>query len=157
MPTAPTASAFAAVRRFCRWHVFPSQQETATVDGTGTNKLVLKTLHLTDITSVTINDQAIEDYTWDTGGIVTRSRGRWPRGIKNITIDFTHGYPNVPDDLDAVLESIAARAGAFPIAGAEQQNAGPFGVRFTKGYSGGLALLESEKQALADYRVPVGF
>ena len=93
------ASALAAARRYCGWHVNPVRvDDEVTVDGTGGWVLSLPTMNLLSVREV---DE--DGITWGpeelrisrTRGTVTkRSGGRWTAAYGAVTAVMTHGFTN---------------------------------------------------------------
>lgn len=114
-PSAPYPSSVldavaADVRREAGWHIAPAQEETVTLDGPESQRLILPTLRLvavTEIRDVSGDDPVILDgYRVNTRtGIVYRRAG-WPCGVAVIEVDMEHGFVSVPPDL---LPEIAVR------------------------------------------------
>ncbi len=97
------ADAWAAVRRYCGWHVSPVRlNDTVTVDGPNSRVLWLPTKKLVDLHSIVENDVVIysdssgstttEPY-WHTSGRVTKtSRAYWTWKPRAIDVVMDHGY-----------------------------------------------------------------
>lgn len=91
---------------------------TAVLDGTGTDALLLPQLPVTAAGTVTVNGDAVTDYTLSSNGILYRGgsigdacSSAWPSGRQNITVTYDHGYADdeVPLDVCMVALAIAAR------------------------------------------------
>ena len=95
---AAVAAAEAMVRSYCGWHIAPSETHTVTLDGKGGSTLFLPSLHVTAITSITVDGTllAATGYEWSETGQVNRKYGAWPRKLRSIVVVFTHGYTDVP-------------------------------------------------------------
>lgn len=99
-----TSAAAASVRTKCEWHIAPSVTETVKLRAGG-SVVLLPSLHVTDVASVVdVNDAEITGWDWSPEGIIELPYGGFPRFV---TVTFTHGYPDCPDDL---LPIIAERA-----------------------------------------------
>lgn len=145
----PVAEAEAAVRAYAQWHIAPNRDDTDSFRSHGGPVLLLKSLHVTDVVSVTIDGTAITDYQWFENGVLRREAG-WPCG--KVEVEFKHGY-SVTDigDLYGVIHALAARGGST---GAYVQVGQ---VRVATDKSGaplGGALSASEKAVLDRYRLP---
>lgn len=101
------------VRVECGWHIAPTVTETLTLDSAGGRVLTLPTLRLVAVTEV-------RDVTGDTPEVLTGwrqskvgmlSRVSWPVGFAAVEVDLTHGYPECPPDLLAVLAERCQRFG----------------------------------------------
>jgi hypothetical protein len=103
-------AALAAARRYCGWHVTPVlSAQSVTLDGSGTNLLVLPTLNVTALTQViedgiTLN---VADLSWSPRGLIVKKSGYWWSSMfAGITVTFSHGYATAPDFESALLSSI---------------------------------------------------
>lgn len=151
MPLTPLAAATAAVADWCEWHVAPEKTETITVEGGGTDTLLLPTLHLVSVAAVTDldNDGApVTGWRQRTRGVLF---GCWAkRRLYEVTM--THGYAAMPDSVQAVIDAVAARE-----PGSTGQLAQVGQVRYavdpaTGAPYGGL-LTAAERSALARYKL----
>jgi hypothetical protein len=70
------------------------------------------------------------------------------------TVTFTHGFENPPEDVTAVVQSLAARAIATPTSAGSLtgRSAGPFSESYAQSV-GPMSLLDTDKAALAPYRI----
>lgn len=160
-------AAEAAVRAYCGWHIYPSRDDTVVVDGSGAHLLMLPTLHLTDVASVTetatfSEGPVVLDLTdglvqWSANGYLVREGQRWTTRLRGVEADITHGYPDLPLDLQAVVLALSSRAVASP-GGATLDQAGPFQVRLatnSDGTAGGVLLTGLERSVLDTYKIPL--
>jgi hypothetical protein len=97
---------------------FNAGTTTFTLDGTGTDALLLPELPVTAAGTVLVDGTAIEDgYALNSNGILFRGsagadpRSVWPSGRQNITVTAEHGYSTVdlPRDVKMVALQIASR------------------------------------------------
>jgi len=148
--------ATAEVRRFCGWHITPSVTEDVTVDGSGHGFVSLPSLHVTAVSSV-IEDGYLLDatsYEWSSIGQLWRA-WPWSGRLRSITASITHGFPDIPEDVRAVVLAVAARAKASPD-GVVRRQVGPFSESYSQtgfNVAGGVSLLQHEKDALARYKL----
>lgn len=167
------AEASASIRNYCRQDFDEVEDDEATLDGTGTSKLLLPQLPVTEVTEVLVDDEALEsdDYVLGQHGILHRVGARWPAGIQNVIVTYSHGYDEIPADVAAICARAAGRAyqaglraeesGGVP--GIASTNLGDYGVSFASeggagqegilGASAAHLLLPSEKRILDAYRV----
>jgi hypothetical protein len=95
--------------------------DTITMDGTGTDALLLPERPVTAAGTVTVHGTAVTDYVLNGNGILFR-RGTitsswcwpgltWPYGRQNITVTYNHGYAdaNIPRSVRVVALAIAGR------------------------------------------------
>ena len=167
MPAPPKPAvddqAVAFVQTYCGWHIAPELDETLTLDGPGGWALTLPSLHVVSIASVTENGTALvedSDYTWSESGIIRRrcwandpevwAPGWWSCEYRSIVVELTHGYPDWPPELAAVIGTISDRLKDNPT-GLEQITVGPFSEKYA---TGGAALSAGEHFVLDAYRLP---
>jgi hypothetical protein len=151
------AQASALIRSYCGWNLYPSTSETLTVDGSGAAVLALPTLHVSAVTSVkedgealTLDTPAIQgDYEWSASGFLRRIGASWTTKLRGVVVVATHGYADAPLEVQAVCLQAAARAVADPF-GAKREFAGGVQVDYT--VPGGLS--DMEKLVLDRHRVP---
>jgi hypothetical protein len=96
---------------------FNRDTTTVTLDGTGTDALLLPDMPVSGAGTVTVNGGTVTDYTLASNGILLRGtagvdpRPTWPTGRQNITVTFDHGYSDqdIPRDIRMVALSVASR------------------------------------------------
>ena len=139
--------------------------DSITVDGTGTGRLVLPEWPVTSVASVTADGTLLtfaDDYKWTLRGVLLRVGAVWVYDIGNVAVVYTHGYSVTPPALTSVCVEMAARAWSTPASGAvTQESIGSYSVSYdTAGEAvRGLELKESERRVVADFgrvRVLVG-
>jgi hypothetical protein len=102
---------------------------TVTLDGTGTDALLLPQRPVTAVAGVQVNGAAITDYVLSAQGALFRgtagarasSSPTWPLGRQNVQVVYSAGYQTlaVPADVCEVALNVAMRAVAQGIASAE--------------------------------------
>lgn len=110
----PSATALAAVQAYCGWHIGPSQEDTLILDGSGASLLMLPSLHVTDVASIsadydgglTVLDPT--SYDWSAVGMIELRNGCFPHRFRSVTVTFTHGYSEMPANVQAVVDQITA-------------------------------------------------
>lgn len=153
------AGASAAIRRYCGWHVAPVVTETLTLDGPGGRVLSLPTLNVSAVGPVVEDTTSLTDstdYRWSADGSVKRKSGYWSDDYRILTVTLTHGYflQDVPDVVRVIL-AVVARELSSPT-GATREQAGAVSVSWaisSPGVSGGIALLQHERDVLDHYRI----
>lgn len=90
---------------------FTESTETVTLDGTGTDALVLSQLPISSVQSVTVAGTADTNYALSGTGVLVKTSGVWPRGRQNVTVKYRHGYrsTDIPADIRQVALGLAAR------------------------------------------------
>lgn len=152
----PIEAATQAIRDYCGWHVAPPQEDTLTLDGTGTDTILLPSRLVVDVTQVKIRGEELPEssYEWSTIGALRRLNGVWPNSYRSIEVTLKHGFTDMSVLAD-VVESIAARVRMDATGAVSTQRAGTQQVSFFAGSTGG-GLMASEKERLAPYVVNWG-
>jgi hypothetical protein len=96
---------------------FNAGTSTVTLDGSGTDALLLPEVPVTAAGTVVVNGGTVTDYTLNGNGILLRGtagvdpRPVWPIGRQNIVVTYNHGYQEIdlPRDVRMVALSIASR------------------------------------------------
>lgn len=155
-PASPEESATQAIRDYCGWHVAPVIEATLTLDGTGTDTVLLPSRRVVEVDSVTVNGTqlGVDDYEWSTDGLLRRRGRPWPDRYRAITVELKHGFESMAVLAD-IVASITARVRMDPTGALANQRAGTQYVGFTPGSAGG-GLMQSEKARLAPYKLTWG-
>lgn len=90
---------------------------TATLDGSGTDALLLPELPVSRAGTVLVDGTAVTDYVLTGNGLLLRGsagsdpRLVWPSGRQNVVVTYDHGYADadIPRSVRMVALSIAAR------------------------------------------------
>lgn len=150
----PSLAASARIRRYCGWHIWPSETASVDLDGEGGRCIFLPSLHVTAVTSVIADGVTLTDYQWSENGVMERIC--WPTGRRNITVNFVHGYDNLPDDLADVAARVEAR-GPIAAAGVKSKTMGSASVTYGADLAGGISsdgFAGDELLVLDSYRIP---
>jgi hypothetical protein len=145
---------------------FEAATDTVTLDGTGTDTLLLPQLPVNSAGTVVVNGGTLNstDYgvgadgrlvrtggtaVWSTWGQTSAPSAYWPRGRQNISVTYTHGYAGtVPSDVRRVALELAHRM--FTQGGAISETVG----QVTKRYAvASTDLTNGEKAILRMHRV----
>lgn len=146
--------------------------ETVTLDGTGTDALVLPQLPVNNVGTVSIRGTVVDPQFYDLkdNGVLVRVYGtattsnqplfsddwqyvnsysevRWPLGRQNISVTYSHGYGTVPADLQEVALSLASRLVIQGVA--LQESTGPNSIRYAVSSTD---LTSGEKAIIRKYR-----
>lgn len=152
-----------AIQRMVGWHVAPVQTDTVLLDGASVGDLLaLPSLKVRDVTSIATLEWGVSAtldpglYEWSANGNVRRRYGyAWPYGFRNVSVTFTHGFDEVPDLKQVVLQ-VVAQALSSPT-GATREQAGQVAMSWATtapGVSGGLSLLQRDLDVVAAYTLP---
>jgi hypothetical protein len=142
---------------------FNQSTSTVTLDGTGTDALLLPELPVTSAGTVTVAGGTITDYVLNTRlGMLIRKASNtdvdytnacrtltWPEGRQNIVVTYQHGYADadLPRDVRMVALSIASRLVVQGVA-VEESN-GPVSVKYP---TAATDLTAGELRILQKYR-----
>lgn len=146
----PTPSAgLSAVRAWCGWHVAPSRTETVEVESDGASVMLLPSLHVTGVSEVRDEDAEVvssDSYKWRKNGIV---RGCWWKCNELYEFDITHGYDDMPLELQQIIDDLNASGVGSTVT---RETSGPFSREF------GSADLESQpisvRSIISRYKLP---
>lgn len=102
-------TAVATVRLLAGWHIWPVREETITVDTAGDPLIILPTLHVEDVTAVTVDGEPVDmrRVSWSPEGMLTLYGA--PRGFRRVSVTLHHGYESAPA-LAGVCLKMAGRA-----------------------------------------------
>lgn len=102
---------------------------------------------VTDVTSVTVDGLAVE---WELSGSVLSVDS-----LDVVTVVYSHGFAELPDELAELVCQVASRLGAAPDAiaqGVQTQGAGPFSVGYGwDAWKAQAGLAQGEKDTLDRY------
>lgn len=149
--------ASAGIRRYCGWHISPSKTETLTLDGSGGRLIQLPTLHVTAVVSVKEDGEVLDPdcYEWSATGELRRLHRWWSNRYRSLEVQFTHGYNEVPDLKQIVLQ-VCAAAVASPM-GATVERAGQVSVQWgstAPGVAGGMTFQPRDLEIINQYKLP---
>jgi len=167
--------ASAAIRNYTRQYLEQVDDDVITLDSSGGYRLFLPELPVIDVTKVVEDGVTLtqgDDYKLGQHGILHRIDQKWASGIQNITITYSHGFGDIPDDIVAVCTRAASRsyqagvraADSDGLMGVASKSLGDFSVAFASESGGGTGegimgasaarmLLLSEKDTLDKYRI----
>lgn len=148
-----------ASNRFAGAVGFPVHQvkdEEIRLNGTGNPLLLLPTRNIGDI-SIAVDGDVLTstgDFEVDAAaGMVKRRGAIWPTGLGNIHVTYTHGWDEVPGDIqDAVLEQASIQA--YTLIHVTQESANNVSVSYGAQATVGVTTKWSE--CVAKYRVGHG-
>lgn len=168
--------ATAAIKNYCRQEIELVEDEEITLDvAAGRRKLFLPELPVVEVSEVVEDEETLtvtDDYKLGQHGVLHRVNAYWKEGIQIVTVTYSHGYDDIPDDIVAVCTRAAARAyqaglkaaDSEGVPGVSSKSLGDFSVTFAAEGGGGVGegvlgasaarlLLLSEKEILNAYRV----
>lgn len=102
------------------------EDDVVHLSGDGTRTLLLPAVPVVGEVTVVIGGSPVTDFEVARRAGILRRDARWPDGLENIEVTYTHGWDSVPGDIaDAVLEQAEATYWVLPsvanvAAGSEQ-------------------------------------
>ena len=124
------------------------------LSGQDSRTLLLPAFPVIGTPTIKINGETVTD--WDIGrerGILRRKGGVWPDGLDNIHIKWTHGWAEIPADIqDAILEQAETQFHA--IAAIASTSAGGESITFSAQAT--LGVTNRWAEAVTRYRVGGG-
>lgn len=175
--TAAIAAASAAIQNHCRQTISQVAADVLTLTVPENRRtILLPEQPVTAVASVVEDGTTLTvgtDYQWTRSGVLTRLGRCWASGWQDVVVTYTHGHGTIPDDLKDICVRAAARAyqaglraaAAGGIAGIASEQLPDYSVSFTPetasgsssslGASAAPILLQSERDALARYRMSV--
>jgi len=151
--------AAAYVRRMSGQRITAVADDEVVFDGNGNRILFLPQRPVTNVSEVTVDGDVWTvgtDYEWSErrGTLHAIDRRRWPTGQRNVTVTYSHGYAELPVDLQALVYGLARRSIDNP-AGTEirSETLGSYSVAYAA-MVGGLTSFEADM--IADLRLPNG-
>lgn len=154
--TALLAQASKRVRKHCGWHIYPQlENDSLAVDGSGSALIDLPTLYIADVASVVEDGVTLVEgvhYEWADYGCLTRLDGKeWTTRKRGVVVTLTHGYAEVPDDVEGIVCEMVAAALESSFATQSESGEGVGAVFLTNG----ISLSAAQRQALGDYTIRV--
>jgi hypothetical protein len=147
------------VRAYCGWVIAPSTDEDFTLDGELAVIQPIPTLYMTALRTLTICDQVIDvtDHSqveWSQSGFLRRAAG-FGGQLRGVQVAITHGYPDWPFDVLAVVDGLIARgadvgSSTLVQVGQVRQATGADGLPYGEGVLTGY-----EQTVLDRYRLPL--
>lgn len=153
------AAVSAAIRSYCGWHVSPSLACKCETHGPG-RVIGIPAMAVSFIESVVENGEVLASgqYEWLGSGLLRRAGFRqWPARWNSVQVSYTAGLDAAAcQDLVAVVAQVASNAlAASP--GVSNERAGDVSITYNQtasGVTGGIALLQRDKDLLAPYALP---
>jgi hypothetical protein len=110
-------AATAVVQAVTGQHLLAVAGDTITVDGSGTRVLLLPELPVTDVVSVSVDGTELDEteYQWSANGYLRRTNAVWPNQLRNIEVEYDHGYATIPALVVSITAKLAARMLDTPV------------------------------------------
>ncbi|HBF40552.1 MAG TPA: hypothetical protein DDW19_01865 [Anaerolineaceae bacterium] len=166
--------ATAAIQNYCHQELEYTENDVLTLDCPGGSKIFLPELPVVSVSTVVENGVTLTatiDYKLGQFGILYRVGRNWAAGVQNVTVMYTHGYADFPDDILGVCTRAASRIYQAGLRAKEQNGIvgvanmalGDYQVGYASEAGGGVGegvmgvsaarmLLLSEKDILNRYR-----
>jgi hypothetical protein len=145
-----------AIRKYTDQHISYVADDEITLDGSGTDILLLPELPVHEVSSVekweSDDFTAVDstDYTFrlNGAGMLVRRSGEWGFGRQGVKVTYTHGYERIPADIRMICTVMAGRA--YSQAGEESEG---IGQGFNTTYAGQPGVFtKEEERILSKYR-----
>jgi len=140
------------IRTYCGHSITQILNDTAKLDGTGTNTLILPAAPVNGIDSIEVDGELVPStaYRWSKKGWVKRTDGHlWLDLPGSIEIIYNHGFATVPKAIVGVALSLAGRIHDGS-SGIKQETIGSYSVT----YGDPSPVLRANEQATLDaYKV----
>lgn len=107
-----------------------------TLDGSGTDTMLLPQLPVNSAGTVLVNGTAITDFMLNGNGILLRGsagaypRPTWPEGRQNVTVTIDHGYADADLPRDVRMVALAAAARMIVQGVATEESIGASRIRY---------------------------
>lgn len=140
------------IRNFCGHSITQVEDDEIILDGTGTQLLLLPATPVTEVASVEVDGEELEedDYAWSRRGWIVRTDGYyWPTDPSSIAVTYTHGYETVPDSVKGVALALAGRV-VDGSSGIKQESIGSYSVTYA---DPSPTLRANEQAGLEPFRV----
>lgn len=144
-------AAAAWVQRRTEQQLVYVEDDEQTFDGMGTRAMFLPQLPVTDVSAVSevrdgVTTALVLGTDWDWSarrGAIYRLGCRWPRGQRNVIVTYSHGYAEMPLDIQRLVYGLAARGVGSPDGqGVTQEQIGQYSATY-EGMNGGVTAWES--------------
>lgn len=141
------------IRNYCRWHIATEEaglvyrRRARSRESVWLPAMQVKSLEAVTLNGKVLTDPAAIDFDPETGWLDLTASA--------ITVSFTAGFEEVPDDLVSMTLQIAARALGSPL-GLVREQAGGVAVthsQITSNVSGGSVLFPHEMSQLDAYKI----
>lgn len=152
-----TDAACQLVREFLNQDLDVATADVVSINGSGTDVLLLPELPVTAVTTVVLaltDGSSAETLVAGTDykvslplGLLFHLTNVWTRGRENVEVTYTHGYATVPSDIRLVALHVAARIYDHP--GVVQESTGSYSATYE---AAGLGLTAGEKVALTKHK-----
>ena len=141
-----------AVRRYCGWHVAPSLECVYTGHGEG-ELLMLPAMGVTSVDSLSVNGETVTNYEWTAAGMVRLKSSTFPDSWRSVECAYTAGF--AASSIGQVVAQIASNV-LVAAPGVASERAGNVSVTYNQtgaGITGGVSLLDRDKELLAPYKL----
>lgn len=144
-----------AIRGWCRQDVSPAvEDDVATLQGNGEEKLLLPQIPVTAVTSVEVDGTALSgtQFSWRASGVLRRLDATW--GTESVPavveVTYDHGYDLAPPRVRGVCLAAAGRAYTLRDSPTAESLDG---LSEAAGFSPEMVLTPAERRTLTRYRV----
>lgn len=129
--------------------------DEVTLDGTGTDALLLPELPVTSVGEVAVDGDVVTDYALNGNGVLLRTApGTWPKRRQVVVVTYDHGYATdtLPRDVRMVALQLATRLMRVVVPGSSE-SLGQYSISYSaQAAEAGVDLTNGEKDILRRYR-----
>lgn len=145
----------AAIRDYCSWHVAPNLSCVIRTE-VSTRVIMLPAKLVTSIESVEVGNDTVTDYEWRRAGAIRLGcaparRGRWGA----YEVSYHAGFDTSVSPLSQIAAQVALN-NLMAAPGVRNESVGQVSLSYnqlTEGVSGGVQLLDRDKDLLKQYRL----
>lgn len=141
------------IRDWCNISFDYVEDDVVTLDGTGSEALMLPEVPVSFVTEVLENGVLLDSslYEWNEDGILRRPN-RWRKLFRYYQVTYDHGYEVTPSTVRGVCLRSAARGIVNP-AGVSAETIGRYTAQYGFDASRLMTLADPDKNDLAGYRI----
>lgn len=153
---AALAAASSRFRGAVRHRVSFTVDDVITVDGNGSQTVLLPAAPVTAVSELLLDDvELIEgtDFNWSADGYVRRLGGCWPDRLRCLQVTYSHGYDEVPEEIS---EAVIDRARLLYAVKAGVQNMQVGGITVGFGQQSAMGVSQQWTDVVDRYRLNAG-
>jgi hypothetical protein len=128
--TIATEAACAICRTFADQEFTSTAGDIVSLDGAGTDALLLPEYPVTDVSAVSVDDSAVTDWVVSPIGVLIRPGSYWPAGRQNITVTYDHGYAEADFPADVRMVALVVAGRLYDRVDAKQESLGAYSATY---------------------------
>lgn len=153
---AALAAASSRFRGAVRHRVTFTVDDVITLDGGGSQAVLLPAAPVTAVAEVLLDGEALiegTDFSWSADGFLRRLGGCWPDRLRCLQVTYSHGYSEIPED---IAEAVVDRARVLYAVKAGVQNMQVGGVTVGFGQQAAMGVSQQWTDVVERYRLNAG-